>query len=175
MLTDDQADFFDSLLTGTVADAEREYLYRAAYDVLCGQDALLRKAVDILDASADPEWKSKIKLVQLEGDGNRSHCFWIVLTDVETYVDADSSHVSEASPEENMCLMTGCSCSSFADLQRAKSGKKVMCEHMMAVRLATCMGLVNERVALNDNKFSDQMKACSAKYFLAEGQQQHQG
>ena len=163
MLSNDQADFFNSFLTTSDAEVIHEHLYRAAYDVLCGQESLLWKAADILDACADPSWKSKIKLIQLEGD--KCHRFWIVLTDVETYVDAGSSEVREASPEEHMCLMTGCSCSSFADLARAKSGKEVMCEHMLAVRLATYMGLVGERVVLNPDRFSDEMKQCTMKYF----------
>ena len=168
MLSDDQADFFNSLLRHSQGEVVHELLYRAALDVLVGQESLLWKAVDILDACADPAWKSHIKLVQLEGD--KAHCYWIVRTDVETNA-ADCSDVREASIQEHMCLITGCSCSSFADLSQAKSGKEVMCEHMLAVRLATCMGLISEREALGAEKFSEAMREATLVYF--NGKQQH--
>ena len=167
MLTDDQADFFNSLLSPMPGAVVHEYLYRAALDVLVGQEALLWKAVDILDACGDPAWKSHMKVIQLEGD--KEHRYWIVRTDVETNA-ADCSDVREASIQEHMCLLTGCSCASFADLSRAKSGKEVMCEHMLAVRLAPCMGLINEREALGAEKYSEALKAATLIYF--NGQQQ---
>ena len=159
MLSPDQADFFNSMMDPH-GSWDSDGLYLSALDMIPGTELLLYKAVDILDACADSNFQSNIRCVQLQGD--KSHCYWIVTTDVETN---DKRQVRQASIEEHMCLPTGCSCTSFTNLSRALSGREIMCEHMLAIRLATCKGLIHDRLNLDSDKFSESMHKDTGNYF----------
>lgn len=145
MLSEEQVVFFDRMVKEPVGKVEPEALYAASLEMLFDENVLLYKAIDILDACADPNFQSFIKCVRLDEAGvelHKSRRFWVVCIDIKTVGDTNnpdsgSKARKTVTTEEHMCLISGCSCQSYVDMCKANSGRVIMCEHLLAIRLGT--------------------------------------
>lgn len=101
---------------------------------------LMESAVDLLDSIKANQ--TIIRCYASQGPGGRRKCWRMPGSDKGT---------------EYTCMLHYCPCPTYTELAgRVTEGRTVMCKHLVAIRLATALGIVNESV-LGDEQFVAKM------------------
>jgi predicted nucleic acid-binding Zn finger protein len=130
MLTESQIDLISVVCNHCSSkETDNESILRLFDFVLLDNRKVLEAAVDILD-------NSKFSIKKFTSESSDRSC-WKV-------------HGSQG--KDYMCLENFCSCQSY--LQQAKQHRgRILCKHLLAVRLATSMSKINCEV-ISDEKFA---------------------
>lgn len=107
---------------------------------LWDQKILMDSAVELLDSIKANQ--TTIRCYASQGPGGRRKCWRMPGSDKGT---------------EYTCMLHYCPCPMYTDMAgRVAEGRTVMCKHLVAIRIATALGIVSESV-LGDEQFVAKM------------------
>lgn len=124
-----------------------DHVLRFARFVLFDQLKVLEGALDVLDRPGRVQRFDSVvpcDAAQAQGSNNSTMKGKSVLARSFWKVPNSDARAGHASPSTYTCTETGCTCVRYCELARAAdAGLTPMCKHLLAVRLATALGLVD--------------------------------
>lgn len=124
-------------------ERQRENFLRALDFILGDHEHLLDHCMDVID-SATACQKSIRKLIS----NTTGRSFW--------KVPSTNTNKSMQRQNEYICTSSYCSCKSFTELAKGISDDGLICKHLLAVQVATALGLIEEE-AISDDKFANEL------------------
>jgi predicted nucleic acid-binding Zn finger protein len=131
--------------SGTGGSYPSEDVLKFFYYLLPNQD-LIEKSLEILDGTTD-HYKT---VVEFE-DSLTKRKYWKVV---------------RARDREYLCLHNFCSCPAFSQIAKTTTEGKVLCKHLLAVKLGMALNMVEMR-QLNTQQFIDVMVSAASTHLPA--------
>ena len=122
---------------------QRVNVLRALEFILGDHEHLLDHCMDVID-SASVSKRSIRKIIS----NTTGRSFW--------KVPSTNTNKSMQRPGEYICTSAYCSCKSFAELAKGISDDGLICKHLLAIQVATSLGLIEEE-AVSDDTFTTEL------------------
>ena len=123
----------------------QEDILKTVYVLLPNYSKLIEASLEILDSSSE----SIKPVVEFEDDSASKRKFWKVI---------------RARDREYLCFHNFCSCPSYAQLAKSMAEGRVLCKHLLAVKLGVALQMTEKR-RLTTAQFVDCMVAAASSQF----------